>query len=153
MERIEKIRLCVAARFSDSMSVDVKSQMTEHVFGVSQFCGLLAMKRGQPVELAMIAGLLHDLYTCVTLESKEHAAKGALMARELLSDLQLFTQAEIDTIATAIEHHSSKGARHDAFDEVLKDADVLQHSFQPPQLSVAEHEKERYALLKVELGL
>ena len=37
------------------------------------------------VELAMIAGLLHDLYTCATLESKEHAAKGALMARELLS--------------------------------------------------------------------
>ena len=153
MERIEKVRLCVAERFSDSMSPEVKCQMTEHILGVSQFCGLLAMKRGQPVELAMIAGLLHDIYTCATLESKEHAAKGALMARELLSDLQLFTQAEIDTIATAIEHHSSKGARHDAFDEVLKDADVLQHSFQPPLFAVADHEKERYASLKVELGL
>lgn len=153
MERIEKVRLCVAERFSDSMSPEVKCQMTEHILGVSQFCGLLAMKRGQPVELAMIAGLLHDLYTCATLESREHATKGALMARELLSDLQLFTQTEIDTITTAIEHHSSKGARHTAFDEVLKDADVLQHSFQPPQLSVAEHEKERYALLKAELGL
>ena len=153
MERIEKVRLCVAERFSDSMSPEVKCQMTEHILGVSQFCGLLAMKRGQPVELAMIAGLLHDLYTCATLESREHATKGALMARELLSDLQLFTQAEIDTIATAIEHHSSKGARHDAFDEVLKDADVLQHSFQPPLFAVADHEKERYASLKVELGL
>ena len=153
MERMEKVRLCVEAHFSAAMSQEMKSQMTEHVLGVSQFCGILAMKRGQPVELAMTAGLLHDLYTCATLESREHAEKGALMARELLDGLQLFTQAEIDTITTAIEHHSSKGTRHSDFDEVLKDADVLQHSFQPPQLTVAEHEKARYASLKVELGL
>ncbi len=39
------------------------------------------------------------------------------------------------------------------FDEILKDADVLQHCLYNPLAHVAEHEKDRFRMLKEELGL
>jgi HD superfamily phosphodiesterase len=33
-----------------------------HMVAASQFCALIALKRGENAELATIAGLLHDIY-------------------------------------------------------------------------------------------
>ena len=98
-----------------------------HMNSVSQFCALVALKRGENVELATMAGLVHDFYTFKTLDAENHAEKGALLAREVLNKLKISTDGEIDIICTAIHNHSSKGNVHSAFDEVLIDADVLQH--------------------------
>lgn len=42
-----------------------------HTYGVAQACALLAKKRGQDVELAAIAGLLHDRAACATCLARE----------------------------------------------------------------------------------
>ena len=124
-----------------------------HLYGVSQDCALIALKRRENVELAAIAGMLHDIYSYSTLDSKDHARKGSVMAREILTSLQVFTNDEIDTVCSAIYNHSSKGSRHSSFDELLIDADVLQHCLYDPLAGAAEHEKQRYDNLKFELGI
>ncbi len=153
MNRIEKVR-----EYVDTVLLNI-SDATErrcsylHLCGVSQFCALIAIKRKENIELATIAGMLHDIYTYSTMDTKDHAHEGAAMAREILSSLQIFTDDEIVTICNAIYNHSSKGSKHSPFDEVLIDADVLQHCLYNPLINVAEHEKQRYEALKSEFGL
>lgn len=153
MNRIEKVR-----EYVDTVLLHM-SDTTErrcgylHLYGVSQACALIALKRGENVELATIAGMLHDIYSYSTMDSKDHAHKGAVMAREILSSLQIFTDTEIEVISNAIYNHSSKGIKHLPFDEVLIDADVLQHCLYNPLFDVAKHEKQRYEALKSEFGL
>ena len=60
---------------------------------------------------------------------------------------------EIDVICSAIYHHSSKEITHAPFDEVLKDADVMQHCLYNPLFEVMKHEKERFGKMKEEFGL
>lgn len=108
------------------------------------------MKRNENVELATLAGMLHDLYTYKYIDSCHHARKGAVLAREILQSLQLTNAAEIDLICQAIHNHSSKGTVESSFDEVLKDAEVLQYSlFEAPQ----KHEQGRFAKLMHEIGI
>ncbi len=87
------------------------------------------------------------------MNAKHHAHKGAVMAREILSSLQIFSEDETELICSAIYNHSSKGSKHSSFDEVLIDADVLQHCIYNPQFEIAEHEKQRYENLREEFGL
>lgn len=153
MNRIEKIR-----EYVDNVLLHM-SDTTErrcgylHLYGVSQACALIALKRRENVELATIAGMLHDIYSYSTMDTKDHAHRGSVMAREILVSLQIFAGDEIDMICTAIYNHSSKGSKHSSFDEVLIDADVLQHCLYNPIFDVAEHEKQRYENLKLEFDL
>jgi len=124
-----------------------------HMNSVSHFCALIALKRGENVELATMAGLLHDFYTFQTLAAENHAEKGALLAREVLNKLKITTDDEIDVICSAIHNHSSKGSIHSAFDEVLIDADVLQHCLFNFTMPIAEWEKVRFANLAKEFAL
>ena len=55
-------------------------------------------------------------------------------------------------ISQAIYHHSDKADVDSSFDEVLKDADVLQHCLYNLLADVAEHEKKIFEQLKRELG-
>jgi putative nucleotidyltransferase with HDIG domain len=126
---------------------------TEHLHGVALYCALLARKRRENEELALIAGLLHDVYRCATLQSQDHAHKGAAMSREILNEFALFTESELAQISTAIYNHSDKLQVHTAFDEILKDADVMEHVFSQPLASVQSNEQERYDKLVSELGL
>lgn len=94
---------------------------------------MLAMKRNENVELAAIAGLLHDIYS-------------------LLCSIGSFARDEIDKISQAIYNHSDKDDTGALFDEILKDADVLQHFLYNPLAPVAEHERDRFMMLKEELA-
>lgn len=153
MNRIEKVR-----EYVDNILLHM-SDTTErrcaylHLYGVSQTCALIALKRRQNTELATIAGMLHDIYSYSAMDTKDHAHKGAVMAKEILSSLKIFTDDEIEAICNAIYNHSSKCNKHSPFDEVLIDADVLQHCLYNPLFYVAEHEKQRYEALKLEFGL
>jgi len=125
-----------------------------HLYGVAQACALLALKRGEDAELATMAGMLHDFYTYkLGYPVDDHAAKGALLAREVLEELGLTNEEETRRICTAIHNHSDKGGRFDAFTEILIDADVMQHCLYDITKPVAEREKDRFEQLSGEFGL
>ena len=152
MDRIEKIRLLVDAHIARIYDPQEKQCALVHLYGVAQFCALLAKKRRMDAELPVIAGMLHDLYA-YTVTPEEHAIGGSLLAKKLLEPLGLFSTAELDQLCQAIRNHSDKARCHDALSELLKDADVLQHVLYDPTLPVRPAERMRYASLCRELGL
>jgi hypothetical protein len=97
-----------------------------HTYGVAQCCTMIAAKRGLNPELAHISGLLHDIYTYFTGSSLCHAISGADMVRLAIRDMHILTNEEKEIILSSIFYHSDKVRIHDKYDEVLKDADVLQ---------------------------
>lgn len=124
-----------------------------HLYGVSQACALIALKRGENVELATMAGMLHDFYTYKFMDSKSHAEKGALLAHDVLNNLKITNSIETDLICSAIHNHSSKRGLHSTFDEILIDADVMQHCLYNMTKPIMEHEKNRFDKLVKEFGL
>ncbi len=79
--------------------------------------------------------------------------KGSEMARSILDALQIFNVDEIDLICSAIYNHSDKSLIHSSLDEILKDADVLQHVMYNPLCGIKQQEERRYNSLKKELNL
>ena len=124
-----------------------------HLYGVAQACTLLAARCGVDAELAVIAGMLHDLHAYAAMDARDHAPKSAEMARTLLMELGLFREDEISAVCTAIARHSDKQTVHGPLDEVLKDADVLQHMLYDPLQEGGETQENRRAKLMEELGL
>jgi HD superfamily phosphodiesterase len=65
-KRLESIKVLVNEML---LTIENTVKMREsciHLYGVSAFASMLAMKRGQNPELAEIAGLLHDYYVYKT---------------------------------------------------------------------------------------
>ena len=124
-----------------------------HLHGVSLAAAIIAKKRGEDPELAAMAGLLHDLYAYNSGSYDDHARKGADLAKKVLSDLGSVSNNEIDTICSAIWHHNDKENTDSPMDEVLKDADVIDHSLTDPTKAVKEHEMERFLRLCEEFGI
>lgn len=151
MNRIEVVK-GIAGKIIEATLPKDRQAACIHLYGVAQACALLALRRGQDVELAVTAGLLHDLHTYRTGNPADHAHQGAALARELLSPTGLFTPDEIEKISAANYAHSDKAARHNPFTEVLVDADVLQHCLFTPTQPPALQEAERFRHLCAELG-
>jgi len=124
-----------------------------HMFAVSNFAAVLAMKRGLDIEIALIIGLLHDIHTLLADDSENHAELGSLKARDILSELEIVSDEELEVICTAIKNHSTKGEIHDEYSELAKDADVLNHYFANPALPYVERGNERLERIITELGL
>ena len=125
MGRIEAILEYVNSILSGIKSEPARENARIHTYGVAQCCSLLALRRGLDSELACISGLLHDIYAYKTGISQYHALNGADMARVVIRPMD-FSEDEKNIILSAIYQHSSKGLIGTAYDEVLKDADVLQ---------------------------
>lgn len=149
-KRIEKVRAYVD---------DVLLHMTDaverrcayvHLYGVAQACALIAQKRKENVELAIVAGMLHDIFSYKTMEHQDHAHKGAAMAKEILDELGIFNDRETDMICNAIYNHSDKAEKHTSFTEILIDADIWQHYLYNPFFTVTGAAKERLEKLKSE---
>ncbi len=124
-----------------------------HMYGVSKFCTLLAQKRNLDAEIAATCGMLHDIGYLSGGDSDHHATKGAKLAKILLKEMALYNDDEIELIATAIHHHSDKCNIHADYDELLKDADVMDHCFYNPLFSISEWEVKRYHHLLAEFGI
>lgn len=124
-----------------------------HMYGVARFCTLLAMKRNLNVELATTCGMLHDIFYMSGGTSDHHAAKGAEQAETILKKMKLYSDDEIKIITTAISRHSDKTHIHGPYDELLKDADVMDHCMYNPAFPIAQKEKERYHNLLTEFGI
>lgn len=153
MNRIQRVRDYVDAVIGRIGNRDMQREAWVHLYGVSQACGMIAMKRGEDAELAVIAGMLHDIWTYSKMDSHQHAHKGAGMAREILESVNGFQEEEIEKICHAIYHHSGKAICQEPFDEVLKDGDVFQHCMYDPGAEPSVKEYARFEKLKAEFGL
>lgn len=153
MERIKEIQAHMDHVISQIPDTGERRCAYVHLYGVSQACALLAMKRNLDVELAAVTGLLHDIYAYSTGDRKEHAHKGAAMAKEVLLSLGSFSMEEIDMISRAVYRHSDKETVDSPFDELLKDADILQHYLFNPLSEVPGREAARLTNMKKELDL
>lgn len=153
MERILKIRDYVNQIIDNIPSEEERKIATKHTYGVAQLCTMIAAKRGLNPELAHISGFLHNIYTNFTGSSLCHAISGAEMARTAIRDMNIFTQEENEIILSSIFYHSDKEHIHDDYDEVLKDADVLQHYFDDACFRIYKPNYSRLNKVLEELGI
>ena len=149
MNRLERIRGIVDDILHRVPDSEDRRCGFVHLYGVSLTATLIARRRGLDDELAAVAGMLHDLVSYETGDPTDHGPRGDRRARDLLSMLGGFTPDEIDAVAAAILHHSDKAGVHTPFDELLKDADVLQHVLYNPGLAPdPRHRARRERLLR-----
>ena len=153
MNRIEKVREIIDEILLNMTDDKERRCAYLHLYGVSQACALLALKREENVELAVIAGMLHDIYSYANMDSQDHAHKGAVMARNILDSLNTFNENEKNLICAAIYNHSDKSIIHDSIDEILKDADVMQHVLYNPLFDIKQQAQNRVSSLKNEFDL
>jgi uncharacterized protein len=123
-----------------------------HLYGVSHFCTLLALRRNLNVELATTCGMLHDIYPVLYGSYENHAINGAEQAEKLLKATNLYNDGEISIITNAIARHSDKDIIHDPYDEVLKDGDVMSHCLYNAGFPVNEKETDRPKNILTELN-
>lgn len=147
MDRLEKIREMVNGILAKNSNLDERHCGFMHLYGVSSISSLLALKRGLSAELCAIAGMLHDIVTYKTGNSVEHSKLGSIEARKILNEANCFSEEEINIICKAVYNHSDKHKVNDVYDEVLKDADVLQHYLYNTNLDVFEKDKNRLNVL------
>lgn len=126
--RINKVKEYIKNIFDQIEDADEKRAAYIHSYGVSQCCALLALKRGLDMELAIVIGLLHDVYSYKTGATALHSQNGAEMVRVAFKYVlkDLFSEEEETIIKSAIYHHANKDYVHDEYDELLKDSDILQ---------------------------
>lgn len=74
-------------------------------------------------------------------------------AEMILKAMGLYRDDEIKTVTTAILRHSDKTHIHEPYDELLKDADVMDHCLYNTALPIAQWEMERYRKLLIEFGI
>lgn len=124
-----------------------------HSYGVSQCAIYLSIVRGLDIELAGIAGMLHDIAVYAeNCAHKVHANRSAVIAKDILEESKAFNEEEIIAITNAIALHSDKLTRTDTrFAEMLKDADVLQHYLYNPNMPMQDREKYRLFYLLEDL--
>ena len=151
-KRLEKLRDEIDKLMTKENPKEMRMYIS-HMYGVARFCTLLAIKRNVNIELAATCGMLHDIYYMTGGSRDHHAAKGAEQARAILKGMNQYSDDEIAIITTAVARHSDKRKIHDPYDELLKDADVMDHCFDNADFPVAEWEMERYQNLLDELGM
>lgn len=150
--RLEELRKMLDRIVIDN-EPDKICMYASHMYGVSKFCTLLAVKRNLNAELAATCGMLHDIGYMAGGSSDKHAIEGEKQAKALLKKMKTYDDNEIRIITTAIANHSDKCTIHDDYSELLKDADVMDHCFYNNNFSIAEWEIDRYNHLLVEFGV
>ena len=110
MNRIQRVRSLVDDILLRIEDDEERRCAYVHLYGVSMACSLLAQKRKLNVELAVIAGMLHDIYSYSHMDSEDHAHKGAEMVLGILNSMDIFTEKEKNLICSAIWNHSDKSS-------------------------------------------
>ena len=153
MSRLKELRKYVDAELNKMEEADKRTSAIAHLYGVSLAATMIAKKRGLDPEIASMAAMLHDLHAYKSGSYDDHAHKGADLAREILGGLKLTEETETDIICSAIYHHDDKLVTDSPMDEVLKDADVIDHCLKDPSKPVKEKEKARFDKLCAEFGI
>lgn len=137
LDKIEIVRAYVDNIIKNILSEDDRKTAYIHTYGVAEACSFIADKRRLNTELSYISGLLHDIYYYKTGICFSHAHNGAEMARVALLKMDVFSDDEKVLILSAIYHHSDITHVHDEYDEVLKDADILQSFLYDPSFKIS----------------
>ncbi len=153
MSRLKDLRKHIDSELNNINDSDKRTSAIAHLYGVSLAATILAKKRGFDEEIAAMAGMLHDLHAYKSGSYDDHAHLGAELARKILKELEITSKEETDTICSAIYHHDDKLVIDSPMDELLKDADVIDHCFKDSSKPVKEKEQKRYDALCKELGL
>ena len=153
MSRLKDLRTYIDKELANITDSDKRTSATAHLYGVSLTATILAKKRGLNEELAAMAGMLHDLHAYKSGSYDDHAHLGAELARKILEEIGITSKEETDIICSAIYHHDDKLVIDSPMDEILKDADVIDHCFKDSLKPVKEKEQRRYDALCKELGL
>jgi uncharacterized protein len=153
MDRIEAVRQVIDDILRQQADVEERRCGFVHLYGVAQACAMLALWRSLDPELCTIAGMLHDIWSYKSGDPTDHAKLSSVEAQRIMSELGCFSEAEIATVGTAIAHHSDKDGVHGKLDELLKDADVLQHHLYNTSFEPHEYMKPRLAAILDELGV
>jgi len=130
MDRIGEIRRFYIEKLKNHAKNEASMQAAyAHSYGVSYMGAFIAAKRNENIELATIAGMLHDVAKFIVTDNPDesHAVQGSRIAFEWLQEIRLFSEDEVNIIITAIKNHENKASIDTPFDEVLKDADVMAH--------------------------
>ncbi len=131
LSRSEKIQRKVVEILLENKLPDEKRENSiiwelKHSAGCVQIGRILAQKRGLDIEIAETACILHDIYPIVEGKYREHAKKGAEIARKMLEASGDFSKEEIALISEAVASHSDKQICSDKpYVELAKDADVF----------------------------
>ncbi len=152
MSRLKTLREYVDKELS-LLADDKIISATAHLYGVSLAATILAKKRGLNEEIAAMAATLHDMHAYKSGSYNDHAHLGADLARKILDNLAITTSEETDIICSAIYHHDDKLVIDSPMDELLKDADVIDHCFKDSSKPIKEKEQKRYDNLCEELGI
>ncbi len=153
--RIDTVRKVLDEKINAIEDAELRRCAYVHLYGVGQAAAMLALKRGMGrnmAELAEIAGMLHDYTSYLVEESDDHAHRSAPYVKALLTETGEFTEEEIEMVTQGVYNHSDKGSVNTPFDEVIKDADALQHFLRNP-MEDFWFERGRVPKILEELGL
>lgn len=153
MNRIEVVRQIIDDILRTQPDIVERRCGFVHLYGVSATCTLLALKRDLDPQLCAVIGMLHDLATYKSGKIAGHATTGALEAVQILRQAGTFSEDEINIVQSAIAHHSDKTNIHGSYEELLKDADVLQHYLYNTAFSVTDIKQKRLTKILGELGM
>ena len=153
MSRLKELRKYVDTELNKIEDPDKRTSAIAHLYGVSLAATMIAKKRGLDPEIASMAAMLHDMHAYKTGSYDDHAHKGAELAKEILEKLKLTDGTETDMICSAIYHHDDKLVVDSPMDELLKDADVIDHCLKDSSKAVKEKEQARFDRLCAEFGI
>ena len=107
-----------------------------HISSCAKIGYMLAEERGVDPVLAACACACHDYGRIITGKQSGHAEAGYEPVMGFLKNTGLFTEDEIEQIATAVKNHSKKAEIGTPLEEIVKDADVLdfyQYGYEMPR--------------------
>ena len=152
-KRLESVRGFIQEMLLATENPSKKHEAWVHLFGVSNFASMLAMRRGQDSEVAAIAGLLHRFYFYKTGIKDFYGPNSADTVRPILRSTQIFTDEEMSVILQSIFYQEARHLVHGAFEEIIKDAILLQIYFQNTGNNLSKTDIHRLQNVFVELGI
>jgi len=152
MDKIQELKKEIE-KHVEYINQDERFTAISHLHGVADMCAMLSYRRKLDTTLCTASGLLHDLWSYEKGIEDDHAKYGAELADDILTYLDIFDRSEIRIITTAIRYHSDKGNEHGEYDEVLKDADVVQHYLADPEKKYPNSKARRIKRTLRELGV
>lgn len=126
-----------------------------HVYGVAYFSAAIAAVRGLDSKLAFVIGLFHDTGRISGNHlDLSHGPRGAEIVRKLLGNSGRFSNGELDIICLAVQNHSNKRDIGSQYEEIVKDADVIERVFlMKDKCENSKKKKKRLKNTLEELGL
>ena len=152
MSRLKDLRKIIDAKLMD-VDETKRNSAVAHLYGVSLAGTIIAKKRGLDPELVSMAAMLHDMAAYLSGSYDDHAHKGAVLAKEILGELNQTDEEETALICSMIYHHDDKLIIDSPYDEALKDADVIHHCLNDLSKPIKEKEQKRFDSLCEEFGL